>query len=312
MPRVARKKHSTAVYHVMSRSITEFDMFPEGADKSHFLDILSKCKEKFHCKVYGYCLMTNHYHLHIDSNGFDISNFMKSLNQMYVKYINKKYNRKGHLLAERFNSKIIDSDEYNLMVSSYIHNNAKDIPGYANRVFDYPYSSMGIYMDKIKDGRKLVDTDFVLCSMNETDKARAKASYAEMVAQKRETGINQKLKEYLDEFQKEQFEYKPYREIMLRDMKPEEVIRAIAQKLGIEDIGEIRHRWKRRSMKFRELAAYFLTSLCGMGSREACRYMPNITPSGLASLSWRGFEVFRQDRRMREFLLKNTTKSVES
>lgn len=310
MPRAARKKDPTAVYHVMARSITEFDMFPEDDDKNRFLDILKKCKEKYHCKVYGYCLMTNHYHLHVDCNGFDISVFMKSLNQIYVKYINNKYNRKGHLLADRFNSKIIDTDEYNLMVSAYIHNNAKDIPGYSVRVFDYPYSSMGIYLGKAKDIRKLVNTDFILGSVNETNKVRAIAAYTQMVAERRDVGINQKLREYLDEFQKEQYEYKPYREIILRDMKPEEAIKTIAQRLGIKDVEELRHRWRRKSMKFREITAYTLTCLCGIGSKEALRYIPNITTAGFASLCRRGFEAFMKDGEMRRLLLKTSIESV--
>lgn len=122
MPRAPRMKDPAAVYHAMSRSITEFDLFPDNSDKESFLDLLQKYKEKYHCKVYGYCLMSNHYHLHIDTCGFDISKFMKGLNQSYVKYINRKYQRRGHLLADRFNSKIVDTAEYNLTVSAYIHN----------------------------------------------------------------------------------------------------------------------------------------------------------------------------------------------
>jgi putative transposase len=119
MPRAARKKHPTAIYHTMSRSITEFDLFPDNSDKECFLNILQECKEKYHCKIYGYCLMNNHYHLYIDPCGFDISKFMKRLNQRYVNKIKSKYNRRGHLLAERFKSKIVDTDQYALTVSAY-------------------------------------------------------------------------------------------------------------------------------------------------------------------------------------------------
>ena len=125
MPRAARIKDPTAIYHTMSRSITEFDMFPDDSDKERFLDLLQKYKEKYQCKVYGYCLMTNHYHLIIDTCGFDISKFMKSLNQSYVKYINKKYKRRGHLLTERFNSKIISTNDYMMTVSAYIWSHSK-------------------------------------------------------------------------------------------------------------------------------------------------------------------------------------------
>ena len=40
MPRAARIKNPEAIYHVMARSITEFDMFHDDEDKSHFLWLL--------------------------------------------------------------------------------------------------------------------------------------------------------------------------------------------------------------------------------------------------------------------------------
>jgi putative transposase len=295
MPKAARIKNPEAIYHVMARSISEFDLFPDKDDKSYFLDLLKYCKEKFHCRVYSYCLMTNHYHILLDPNGFDISKFMKSLNQRYVRFINKKYRRIGHLLADRFNSKIIISSDYALTVSKYIHNNAKDISGYSNKVFEYPYSSMGIYLGKQKDIRNLVDTDFILGYVNENDKAKAKKAYAKMVAEKQEIEINAKLQKYLEEFEKEQYEYKSYRTVLLRDKKPEEVIKIIGESLGFSDSNVILHRWKRSSMKYREAVAYALTNFCGMGTKEVCGYMKNITGTCLARLIDNGFKQFKND-----------------
>ena len=303
MPRSARIKETTAIYHVMARSISEFDLFPDKSDKEAFLDILQTLKEKLQFKVYGFCLMSNHYHMIIDSNGYDISKLMKSLNQRYVKYINRNYKRRGHLLAERFNSKIIDSDEYMLTVSAYIHNNSKDLPDYAGREFEYHYSSMGIYMGIHKDKRNLVDIDFVLGCVNEGNRASAVKAYIEMVKQKRDTGINKMLKQYLEEFKKEQLEYKPYRNILLRDKKPLEVIKLIAQKLGIEDENTIMHRWKRSTMEFRRITAYALTSFCGIGINEACKYMNNITASCCARLSNDGYDLIKQKNEIKELLL---------
>jgi hypothetical protein len=57
MPRAARKKDPTAIYHAMCRSISEFDLFKEDDDKEYFLELLQRYKNKFQCKIYGYCLM---------------------------------------------------------------------------------------------------------------------------------------------------------------------------------------------------------------------------------------------------------------
>lgn len=116
-----------------------------------------------------------------------------------------------------------------------------------------------------------------------------------MVSEKRETGINMKLKKYLEEFMKEQFEYKSYRTVLLRNRKPEEIINKIAERFGIKDTKEIMHRWKRNSMRFREAVAYSLITFCGMGTKEACEYMKNISGTCLARLSDKGFRQFGSD-----------------
>lgn len=303
MSRAARIKDPEGVYHVMSRSITEFDLFPDDSDKNAFLDILQKYKEKFQCKIYGYCLMSNHYHLHLDTCGFDISSFMKCLNQSHVRRINFKYNRRGHLLAERFNSKIVKTDQYNLTVSAYIHNNSKDLPGFAGKESDYPYSSLGIYLGKRKDRRDLIDTDFILGSVNEIDKGKAIKAYSEMVIEKRDMDTNINLRKYLEEFQKEQFEYKSHREIILRNKKPEEVIKYISQKFEISDSIELTHRWRRSTIRYRSVVAYALSVLCGMSYREICKYMNNITAAGCARLSQIGFEIIKNSGEVKGFML---------
>jgi len=58
-------------------------------------------------------------------------------------------------------------------------------------------------------------------------------------------GINKKLRKYLEDFQNEQNEYKSYHTVLIRDKKPEEIIKSITENIGIEDTKQIMHRWKR-------------------------------------------------------------------
>ena len=287
----------------MSHSISEFNLFPDSSDKEYFLDLLQKYNSKHNCKIYGYCLMSNHYHIILDTCGFDVSKYMKSLNQSYVRHVNKTYKRKGHLLAERFKSKIIDTDNYLMTVSAYIHNNPKDLDSYTGREFEYPYSSMGIYLGKVRDRRNLVDTDFILGSIYKSNRSKAIKAYTEMIIQRGELGINKKLKEYLDEFNKEQYEYKSYRNIILRDKKPEEVIKLIAEKLGINDINILKHRWKRNALQFRQITAYALNNYCGLSFNEITKQMHNISSSCCAILSNKGYEALRANSYLKECLI---------
>jgi putative transposase len=306
MSRAARIKNPYAIYHVMSHSITEFDLFQNNSDKEYFLDLLQKYNAKHDCKIYGYCLMTNHYHIIIDTCGFDISKYMKSLNQSYVRYINKTYKRKGHLLTERFNSKIIDTDNYLMTVSAYVHNNAKDMPGYNGSEFEYPYSSMGIYLGNVKDKRNLVDTDYILGFINGSDKKKAIKAYTEMVVERRDIGINKKLKQYLEEFKNEQYEYKSYRKVILRDKKPEDVIKLIAETLGMEDISILMNRWKRNALQFRQITAYALNNFCGMSISEITKQMHNISHSCCAILCNKGYEALKTNRNLAEHLIQES------
>ena len=162
MPRKARQKHELAIYHIMSRSSSEVLLFRENEDKDYYLTLLKRYADKYKASVYAYCLMDNHVHIHLDPKGYDVSKFMHSLNTAYVRYYNSKYNRHGHLFQERFQSRILDSDRYNLAVSAYVHNNPKDIPDYSGREEDYPYSSYGIYLGKRKDTYNIIDKSFIM------------------------------------------------------------------------------------------------------------------------------------------------------
>ena len=94
------------------------------------------CK-KFECKVLAYCLMDTHVHIQLDPKGWDISKFMHGINLCYAQYYNRKYQCHGHVFQNRFQSKVLDVDEYNFIVSAYIHNNPKCLPDYHDCVHTY-------------------------------------------------------------------------------------------------------------------------------------------------------------------------------
>ena len=63
MPRAARKKSSTGIYHVMLRGINGQPIFLDDEDNEKFLQTLKECKAVSEFELYGYCLMGNHLHL---------------------------------------------------------------------------------------------------------------------------------------------------------------------------------------------------------------------------------------------------------
>lgn len=180
MPRSARiKKGEYCTYHIVQRGNEKKEIFFNDGDRRRFIGTLSKMKEKYNFIVYAYCLMDNHVHLLINTNGSDISQIMKSINVSYVGYINKKYQRCGHLFQDRFKSEVVDSDRYLIEVSRYIHLN----PVRAKMVDDaakYPWSSYPAYIGRTKGEENLLDVSLVLnCFSN--DLRRAMREYMKYV-----------------------------------------------------------------------------------------------------------------------------------
>ncbi|MBE5916538.1 MAG: hypothetical protein E7273_06790 [Pseudobutyrivibrio ruminis] len=68
MARKKREWYQEAVYHVMSRGNRQMPIFKDNSDYKQFMDYLAFVKEKHPFKLHAFCLMTNHFHLEIETN----------------------------------------------------------------------------------------------------------------------------------------------------------------------------------------------------------------------------------------------------
>lgn len=132
MPRKQRVPSPTGIYHVMLRGINRSDIFHDEIDFMKMEKILrSMAKpvdkkgnpQKPLCKIYAYCLMTNHIHLLIAEIEEPIGTIVKRLGVAYVSYYNKRRKRTGPLFEGRFRSEPVDGSEYFITLLHYIHNN---------------------------------------------------------------------------------------------------------------------------------------------------------------------------------------------
>ena len=67
MTRPLRLEFSGAVYHLTARGDRREDIFLDDVDRLTFLDLLAKEVRQQHWRLYAYCLMSNHYHLLIET-----------------------------------------------------------------------------------------------------------------------------------------------------------------------------------------------------------------------------------------------------
>ena len=145
MARQNRIWYPGATYHVMSRGNWKKEIFREKSDYIRFLECIELIKEKYPFKIHAICLMTNHFHMLVETQTTNLSKIMQLILSLYVEEYNHKYNLSGHLFYGRYTAKLIEDDIYFLETSRYIHlNPVKAL--ITNEPLEYQYSSYGYYV----------------------------------------------------------------------------------------------------------------------------------------------------------------------
>ena len=128
-------------------------------------------KDKYGIELYAYCFMSNHVHLFLrESEQGGVSDFMKKILSHYAGWYNFKYERTGHLFANRYKSLPVEDDSYFLTLAKYIHRNPVKA-GIVENMQDYQYSS---YSDYIQNNNEVVNVDFLLEILDDDRKTAIK------------------------------------------------------------------------------------------------------------------------------------------
>ena len=120
MARPLRLEYPGAVYHVMARGQERGAIYREEADRERFLAELSRVVDEQQWVVHGYCLMTNHYHLLVETPEANLSTGMQLLNGRYSQAFNVQWNRKGHLFEDRYKAIVVEKESYLLELCRYV------------------------------------------------------------------------------------------------------------------------------------------------------------------------------------------------
>ncbi len=141
MPRTSRAVAVGYPHHVTQRGNNRQPVFFDDQDRLTYLDTFQQYSVKYHLDVWAYCLMPNHIHLLVVPQNEDaLSSGVGLANQVYTRYVNRKYFRSGRLWQNRFFSCIVDTDEYLWSVARYIGNNPVKA-GLSKNAEDYRWSS---------------------------------------------------------------------------------------------------------------------------------------------------------------------------
>jgi REP element-mobilizing transposase RayT len=149
MSRPLRIEYPGAWYHVMNRGRRSESIFSDKHDYLKFIDLLIEISEMWNVNVAAYCLMTNHYHILLQTPDGNISRCMRHLNSLYTQRYNRRHGCDGQLFRGRYKSILVCNDSHLLQLVRYIHKNpvkagmVKDMP-------DYEWSSYKGYLSYAK------------------------------------------------------------------------------------------------------------------------------------------------------------------
>ena len=180
MARPLRIEFAGALYHVTARGNTQNDIYLSDGDRVKFLALLSNSCNRHHWHCHAYCLMSNHYHLLIETHEATLSRGMKYLNGTYTQSFNRHNNKVGHVLQGRYKAILVQKESYLLELARYIVLNPVRAR-MVNEAKDWPWSSYRATAGFTLPGLCLT-TDWILSSFGRT-RQKAQQQYRTFVLQ---------------------------------------------------------------------------------------------------------------------------------
>ncbi|MFQ5680654.1 MAG: transposase [Candidatus Omnitrophota bacterium] len=184
-----------AIYHIIQHAPGKEIIFVEDKDYLKFLFLLKDAARKYSLEILAFSLLPNHLHILLKTKEENLSAALKNFLQRYAMYLNKKYERKGHVFYGRYRASLCDSDDYFFAIAAYIHLNSFKA-GLSDSPFLYRWHSLDVYLKDIK--QSFVNPAPILDLLS-GDRDKARKIYCDLIKQAAEIkGL--KRKKYIFEF----------------------------------------------------------------------------------------------------------------
>jgi len=148
MPRSLRIEFPGAFYHVMARGNRRETIFHDDDDRRFFLATLSEACAMTGWRVHAWVLMSNHYHLFIQTPEANLVAGMSWLQNTVTRRYNVRHMAWGRLFGDRYKAVLVEGADfyhYRTLVD-YIHLNPVRarlvVPKKSQSLLDYPWSSV--------------------------------------------------------------------------------------------------------------------------------------------------------------------------
>ena len=106
----ARGNNRAAIYH-------------DDDDRGLFVFLVHRTAAILDWQVLLWCLMTNHFHLLIETKTETLAQGMHRINSRFAHAVNERHGRTGHVFERRYASRVIESETQLENTSRYIGHN---------------------------------------------------------------------------------------------------------------------------------------------------------------------------------------------
>jgi putative transposase len=179
MARPLRIEYHGALYHVTSRGDGREDIYLCDEDRDAFIEVLADVYERFNWVLHAYCLMSNHFHLLVETPDANLSLGMRQLNGVYTQRFNRAHNRVGHVFQGRYKAILVQKESYLLELARYIVLNPVRAR-MARSARDWPWSSYRATAG-FNTRPKWLEVDWILSAFGR-NKGMAQERYREYVS----------------------------------------------------------------------------------------------------------------------------------
>src|ERR1051326_651008 len=101
------------------------DIYLDDVDRQDFLKTMAEACQKTAWQVHGYCLMSKHYHLFVETPNANLVAGMAWLQGAYTIRLNHRHKLIGHVLSGRYKAQLVEGsgNGYLRTACDYVHLN---------------------------------------------------------------------------------------------------------------------------------------------------------------------------------------------
>jgi REP element-mobilizing transposase RayT len=294
----------------MNRGRNRAQIFCSREDYTAFIELLKNASSLWKVRIAAYCLMSNHYHLLVQTPEANLSRFMRHINGLYTQYFNRTHKSDGQLFRGRYKSIVIDGDSYLLELVRYIHRNPLNV-ALVKRLEDYSWSSHKAYISKGNEGNWM-HKDFIL-SMLEENKSKRRQAYLDFIKQEVPKAISalyekKKLplllgaKDFIDDIRQKYHdktsikEVPQVKELFLDKSQIEKAVCGVYQ-IEVDDILKSR---RGNYNEARNVAIYLIRKYAGASLKDVGSRFGMNSYTSVSSVIMRIKQVMDRDKKLRQ------------